>query len=151
MNATASTPQFSELSEKSAHALLARNHVGRIAFSFQDQVDIQPIHYVYDERWLLGRTAVGSKLMRLAHRPWCAFEVDEVHGPFHWDSVVVRGSFTMLDPELGSSDLYSRALVKLRQFIPGTLSEHDPAPERVILFAIHIDELHGRCARPGAE
>ena len=59
MNATASTPQFSELSEKSAHALLARNHVGRIAFSFKDQVDIQPIHYVYDERWLLGRTAVG--------------------------------------------------------------------------------------------
>jgi uncharacterized protein len=151
MHAIAATPRFSELSEKSARALLARNHVGRIAFTYHNQVDIQPIHYVYDEAWLVGRTGVGSKLTRLAHRPWCAFEVDEVHGLFHWDSVVVRGSFTMLDPELGSSDLYSRALEKLQRFIPGTLTERDPAPERVILFAIHVDELHGRCARPGGE
>ena len=147
MHATEQIPQFSDLSEQSARALLARNHVGRIAFSFRDRVDIQPIHYVYDESWLVGRTSVGSNLVKLAHQPWCAFEVDEVHGPFHWDSVVVHGSFTMLDPKLGSSDLYTRALELLRRFIPGTLTDQDPAPERVILFAIHIDELRGRSAR----
>jgi len=151
MHATLNIPQFSELSEQSARALLARNHVGRIAFTFRDRVDIQPIHYVYDDSWLVGRTGVGSKLVKLAHQPWCAFEVDEVHGLFHWDSVVVHGSFTMLDPKVGSSDLYSRALHLLQRFIPGTLTERDPAPERVILFAIHIDELRGRSARPGGD
>jgi nitroimidazol reductase NimA-like FMN-containing flavoprotein (pyridoxamine 5'-phosphate oxidase superfamily) len=148
MHATHHMPQLSELSERSARALLARNHVGRIAFSFRDRVDIQPIHYVYDEKWLVGRTGVGSKLVKLAHQPWCAFEVDEVHDLFHWDSVVVHGSFTMLDPKLGSSDLYSRALQLLQRFIPGTMTEADPAPDRAILFAIHIDELRGRSARP---
>ena len=147
MHATDLTPKFSELSDRSARALLARNHVGRIAFSFRDRVDIQPIHFVYDEDWLFGRTGIGSKLVTLAHHPWCAFEVDEVEGLFHWDSVVVHGSFTMLDPEVGSSDLYRRALELLQRFIPGTLSERDPAPERAILFAIHIDELRGRSAR----
>ena len=151
MITTPPTPHFSELSERSARALLARNHVGRIAYSFRDQVDIQPIHYVYDETWLIGRTGIGTKLLKLSHRPWCAFEVDEVHGLFHWDSVVVRGSFNILDPEIGSSDLYHRAIDKLQRFIPGTFSDRDPVPERVILFAIHIDELHGRRARAGGE
>ena len=151
MNATDRTPQFSELSEKSARALLARNHVGRIAFSYRDRVDIQPIHYVYDHDWLVGRTGVGSKLVSLAHHPWCAFEVDEVHGLFQWESVVVHGSFTMLDPKVGSSSLYLRALDLLERFIPGTLSSRDPAPDRAILFAIHIDEIRGRSARPARD
>jgi len=151
MHATDHTPRFADLSEQSARALLARNHVGRLAFAFRDRVDIQPIHYVYDGDWLVGRTVIGSKLVTLAHHPWCAFEVDEVHGLFHWDSVVVHGSFTMLDPKVGSSDLYLRAVELLQRFIPGTLSSHDPVPERAILFAIHIDELRGRSARPAGD
>lgn len=31
-----------------AEALLTRNHVGRIAFSLHDRVDMEPLHYVYD-------------------------------------------------------------------------------------------------------
>ena len=151
MSATKMAPTFSDLREADARALLARNHVGRLAFSYHDRVDIQPIHYVYDNNWLLGRTGVGSKLVKLAHPPWCAFEVDEVHGLFHWDSVVAHGSFTLLDPKVGSSDLYARAVERLQQFIPGTFTDDDPAPERVIPFAVHIDELSGRSARPGGD
>ena len=141
------TPIFSTLSERDCRALLARNRVGRIAFSFHDRVDIQPIHYVYEGDWLVGRTSIGSKLTRLAHQPWCAFEVDEVHGVFDWSSVVAHGSFRMLDPETGMSDLYDRALAKLQQLVPGTFTEHDPAPQRAILFAIRLDEISGRSAR----
>jgi uncharacterized protein len=148
MHATHHAPRFADLTERSARALLARNHVGRVAYAFKDRVDIQPIHYVYDEEWLIGRTGIGSKLVKLAHNPWCAFEVDEVHGLFHWDSVVVHGSFTMLDPQSGSTDLYRRAVDLLERFIPGTMSSDDPVPERTIPFAIHIDELRGRKARP---
>ena len=148
MRATDHSPRITDLSERSARALLARNHVGRLAFAFKDRVDIQPIHYVYDEEWLLGRTGIGSKLVKLAHNPWCAFEVDEVHGLFHWDSVVVHGSFSMLDPQVGSTDLYHRAVELLQRFIPGTMTQDDPAPDRAIPFAIHIDEIRGRSARP---
>jgi nitroimidazol reductase NimA-like FMN-containing flavoprotein (pyridoxamine 5'-phosphate oxidase superfamily) len=148
MHATDHAPRFADLSERSARALLARNHVGRLAFAFKDRVDIQPIHYVYDEAWLIGRTGIGSKLVKLAHNPWCAFEVDEVHGLFHWDSVVVHGSFSMLDPKVGSTDLYHRAVELLQRFIPGTMTPDDPAPDRAIPFAIHIDEIRGRSARP---
>ena len=144
----AATPmRFADLDERSSRAFLARNHVGRIAYSLHDQIDIQPIHYVYDDQWLVGRTQVGSKLAILAHHPWCAFEVDEVRGLFEWDSVVVHGSFSILDPETASVDRYTRALAKLRDFIPGALSDDDPTPQRLILFGVHIDSIAGRSAR----
>jgi uncharacterized protein len=145
---TTSMPHFSTLSQADSLALLARNHVGRLAFSFHDRVDIQPLHYVMDGDWLYGRTQVGSKLMTLSHHRWCALEADEIRGRFDWDSVVVRGSFQILDPELGSQDAYSRGFALLRDFIPGTFTEEDPTPQRLVLFRIHMDDMTGRSARP---
>jgi nitroimidazol reductase NimA-like FMN-containing flavoprotein (pyridoxamine 5'-phosphate oxidase superfamily) len=147
MSTSTDPPIFSTLEEEDARAILARNRVGRIAFSIRDRVDIQPIHFAYDGDWLFGRTEIGAKLTSLVHQPACALEVDEVHDLFHWDSVVVRGTFRMLDPENGPVDLYDRALARLRQLVPGTLTSRDPAPRRVILFAIRIDEITGRSAR----
>ncbi|MEO7456905.1 MAG: pyridoxamine 5'-phosphate oxidase family protein [Gemmatimonadaceae bacterium] len=140
-------PRFTTLPDDDARALLSRNHVGRLAFSFHDRVDIQPLHYVRDGDWLYGRTEVGSKLATLAHHGWCALETDEIRGLFDWDSVVVRGSFQILDPELGSADAYKRGIELLRNFVPGALTEDDPTPKRLVVFRIHIDEISGRSAR----
>ena len=40
-------PVFRDLNGTDVQELLARNHVGRIAYSFHDRVDIEPIHYVF--------------------------------------------------------------------------------------------------------
>jgi nitroimidazol reductase NimA-like FMN-containing flavoprotein (pyridoxamine 5'-phosphate oxidase superfamily) len=137
-------PVFRTLEDVDARSLLARHHVGRIAYSLHDWVDIEPVHYVHDGDWLYGRTAMGTKLSTLAHRPWCAFEVDEVHGLFDWTSVVVKGSFHLLDPE--SAGKYGRALELLSALIPDTFSPDDPVPHRTILFGIYVDEITGRAA-----
>jgi nitroimidazol reductase NimA-like FMN-containing flavoprotein (pyridoxamine 5'-phosphate oxidase superfamily) len=141
-------PVIRELTATESQELLARRNVGRIAFSFHDRVDIQPIHYVFKENWLYGRTSRGSKFAALAHNPWCAFEVDEIRGVFDWDSVVVKGQLELLDPELGSQDAYARGLDLMRHIVPETFSDIDPAPERLILFRIHAGEMTGRSARP---
>jgi nitroimidazol reductase NimA-like FMN-containing flavoprotein (pyridoxamine 5'-phosphate oxidase superfamily) len=147
MNA-AGSPQFSELSEEESRLLLARNHVGRLAFSLHDRTEIQPVHYVFDDGWLFGRTQIGSMLVMLLHHPFCAFEVDEVRDIFDWDSVVVHGAFSVIDPEITSPDRYERALAKLRELIPAALSASDPVPDRMILFGVYVSEIAGRSARP---
>lgn len=141
-------PQFADLSDTEARALLASHHIGRIAFSLHDRVDIQPVGYAFDDGWILGRTSDGTKLSTLLHHPWCAFEVDEIRGMFDWDSVVVRGSFYVLDPELSSSDRYERAVVLLSRHNPGMFSAADPTPQRSIVFGIYVQEMTGRAARP---
>jgi nitroimidazol reductase NimA-like FMN-containing flavoprotein (pyridoxamine 5'-phosphate oxidase superfamily) len=141
------SPTFRELTDSECRTLLGRHNVGRIAFSFHDRVDIQPIHYAANGDWVYGRTSRGGKYLALAHNPWCAFEVDEVRGLFDWDSVVVKGRLELLDPELGSEDAYEKGLKLMRALVPGTFSAVDPVPDRLILFRIHMSELSGRSAR----
>jgi nitroimidazol reductase NimA-like FMN-containing flavoprotein (pyridoxamine 5'-phosphate oxidase superfamily) len=145
--ATAHKTQYLTLDDVEARAFLARQHVGRIAFSLHDKVDIEPISYTFDDGWILGRTSVGAKLSALAHHPWCAFEADHVVGPFEWTSVVAKGTFYLLDPEQGSPELHARALSSARSLLPDAFSATDPAPHRGVLFGIYVNEITGRSAR----
>ena len=106
---TIATLRLRELTTAESLALLVSQNVGRIAFGLHDRVDIEPINYISDGEWIFGRTSKGTKLATLLHHPWCAFEVDGVRGLFDWSSVVVKGTFYLLDPEIGSPDTYRRA------------------------------------------
>ena len=142
-------PIIRELTGAESRALLSRRVVGRIAFALNDRVEIQPIHYVFDDKWLYGRTSHGTKFATLARDSWCAFEVDEVRDLFDWDSVVVKGQLELLDPMLGSPDAYARGLELMRSLVSDALTATDPAPHRTILFRVHVKEMTGRAARPG--
>ena len=142
------SPVFRELSRKEMDALLSRNHVGRIAFTFRDVADIRPIHYVASRGWLFGRTSPGDKLVTLRHNQWVAFEVDEIAGPFDWQSVVVRGTFYRLSPDGSDIEvkLYKRALRAVRKLAPQALTRNDPVPFRTELFGIALDTMTGRAS-----
>jgi nitroimidazol reductase NimA-like FMN-containing flavoprotein (pyridoxamine 5'-phosphate oxidase superfamily) len=142
-------PIIRELTAVESRALLGRRVVGRIAFALNDRVEIQPIHYVFEDKWLYGRTSHGTKFATLARDSWCAFEVDEVRDLFDWDSVVVKGQLELLDPQLGSPDAYARGLELMRSLISDALTVSDPAPHRSILFRVHVKEMTGRASRPG--
>ena len=139
-------PEFRELSVAEMEGFLKRNHVGRIAFSFHDWVDIRPVHYSYSRRWLFGRTSPGDKLVTLRHNQWIGFEVDEVKGPLDWQSVVIRGTFYRLEAQGSESEvrLYRRGLRAIRKLAPSTLTPKDPVPFRTVLFGIAIDSMTGR-------
>ena len=143
-------PVFTELSREECEELLARNEVGRLAYSFRDRVGIEPIHYVYAEGWVYGRTAPGAKLETVLHNPWVAFEVDEVHGTFDWRSVVVTGRLYILDPAEGDRDaeIHAKAVELLRGVVYDALSPGDPTPARSVVFRIDADGVTGRMARP---
>jgi nitroimidazol reductase NimA-like FMN-containing flavoprotein (pyridoxamine 5'-phosphate oxidase superfamily) len=146
-------PRFLELSDADAIALLERNHVGRLAFTFHDRVDIEPISYVFDDRAVYGRTSAGHKLTTLLHHPWVAFEVDEVDGPYEWRSVVVHGTFYLLDATGGDRDreAYAHAMKVLRRFDASALTTEDAAPHRTIVFRLFADEITGRAATAMAD
>lgn len=142
-------PRFGDLSRDECEQLLARNHMGRIAFTLHDRVDIAPIHYVYAYGWIYGRTSHGAKLTTLAHQRWVAFEVDEGEGLFDWRSVVVKGSFNVLETGTATAENaeLSHGVSLLRTLIPETLTGSDPVPFRQTVFRIHLDEVTGREAR----
>lgn len=138
-------PVIRELKGSEAEALLLRNHVGRLAYSQKDRIDIEPIHYVYDAPWIFGRTRVGAKLLAQDLNFWCAFEVDEVRGMFDWESVVVKGPFSAASSPLVTWD-HDRAVAALRRLLPSAFTGDDAAPHRDMVFAVHASEISGRCS-----
>jgi len=146
-------PTFRDLAPSDVDALLARNHVGRIAYSFHDRVDIEPISYVHADGVVYFRTALGSKLATIAHAPWVAFEVDEVSGPFDWRSVVAHGTVYVLE-DAGSSitrAAYRLAVQHLRSLIPHALDAEDPTPDRTIVLRMELASVTGREARSSVQ
>lgn len=129
-------------------ALLARHNVGRIAYTFRDRVDVEPINYVYQDGWIYLRTGPGSKLTTLTRHPWVAFEVDEVDGTFDWRSAVVHSTVYELTPGGTESQarLYEEAVEILRVLIPDTFTEADPVPGRNVILRMKVDEVSGRAS-----
>jgi nitroimidazol reductase NimA-like FMN-containing flavoprotein (pyridoxamine 5'-phosphate oxidase superfamily) len=149
--ATRVEPEIRVLTPDEAEALLARNQVGRIAFSLHDRVDIEPVTYAFDAPWIFGRTSVGTKLVSLAHNRWCAFETDDVQGLYDWQSVIVKGPFEALNSTIGTADRYDRAITAIRRVIPDAFSDDDPTPQRTVVWGIHASEIQGRASstKPG--
>jgi len=147
---TSTAPVFRDLDFGEIEAMLKEHSYGRLAFSFRDRVDIEPIHFVYDDRWLVCRTGPGTKVTQLAHHPWVAFEIDEVRGLFEWRSVVVKGTVYFAEPEGGglNDEKWLKSVEALRRLVPLTMTPDDPTPGRNVIFRIHIDEMHGRSAAP---
>ena len=139
-------PVFRDLTKEESESVLATNHVGRLAYSFHDKVDIRPIHYVFDERWLFGRTSPGDKLTTLQHHQWVAFEVDEISGPFDWKSVVAHGTFYRLENSGTDSDmkLFERGMAAVQRLSPEVFTASDPVPFRTELVGIALDSISGR-------
>lgn len=129
--------------------MLARNHLGRLAYFNGESVDIEPIGFALKGDWLYARSAYGTKIESLTRRPFVALEVDEVEGPFDWRSVVVHGTIYELPLDGSSADRLerTRAVAAITAAMPGAFTGHDPTPERQLVYGLHIDKLDGRMAR----
>jgi nitroimidazol reductase NimA-like FMN-containing flavoprotein (pyridoxamine 5'-phosphate oxidase superfamily) len=141
-------PVFRDLTSAERTEVLANNSVGRLAFSFHDRVDVEPLHYVVDDGWIYFRTQPGSKLTTLAHHPWAALEVDEIQSAFNWRSVVAHGPVRVLDGEGSTAERerYQKALAALTSRSPAMFTDDDPAPFRSVIVGMHVAELTGRAA-----
>jgi uncharacterized protein len=138
-------PQVRELDTRDISAILTRLHVGRIAFARDGVIDIRPVHYVYSQGSIFGRTSHGARLHLENGRPMpVVFEVDEVESLHRWKSLLVRGRLHTIRQEDDDGEEWDRAVDVLRTLVRGALSDSDPTPERTVLFRISIEEITGR-------
>ncbi|MEO7998760.1 MAG: pyridoxamine 5'-phosphate oxidase family protein [Gemmatimonadaceae bacterium] len=147
MNKTQERVSITPLERAECLAVIGENHFGRIAYSFHDRVNIEPISYAFDNDWIFGRTSTGSKWLTLQHHPWVAFEVEQIVSQFDWRTVVVQGTVKFLDESDTSSPdrkLRERALNAIRLHAPFALTNDDPAPHRDKVFGIYLNEVSGR-------
>ncbi|MQA92742.1 MAG: hypothetical protein GEU90_21390 [Gemmatimonas sp.] len=145
-------PSFRDLEESECFEILSRNHVGRVAYARKSAIDVEPVHYVYSDGWIYGRTSEGKKIEMTGYSWWpVAFEVDEVEDLFRWRSVVVHGGFYTM-PSKGVEweiEEWKKGVELLRTLIPETFKKDDPVPSRTIVFRIAVQEIRGKEAHSG--
>jgi nitroimidazol reductase NimA-like FMN-containing flavoprotein (pyridoxamine 5'-phosphate oxidase superfamily) len=150
-------PHIRELDRAEIDAILARNHVGRMAYDRRGRIEIEPIHYVFADGSLYLRTSHGEKYRTMEQSFYSilpvAFEVDEVEELFRWRSVVVHGSaYLVPHPREGGDPAdWSSAVAQLRKLHPAALTGSDPVPNRNLLFRISVQEATGRECTPPAD
>ena len=146
-------PVIRALDRAECEQILVRNHVGRLAYAWQNHVDIEPLHYVFHDGWIYGRTSHGAKMDAVGYTWWpVAFEVDEVEEIFRWRSVVVHGGFYTIPAE-GSeweAEEWRRGVELLRRIVPDTFEAGDPVAFRTVIFRVAVQDVTGREAVPGA-
>jgi len=141
-------PLIEVLGVPESEEILARNRVGRLAFSVRGRVNIVPVHFAFEKGWIYGRTAPGGKLLQILRNRRVAFEVDEHAALFDWRSVVVHGTFYIIEHNDENAAVFDHAVGLLRDLLPSTLTGSDPVPFRSHLFRINAAEIAGRAASP---
>jgi uncharacterized protein len=84
--------RYEELSAAQCRELLARRHVGRIAWTAADGPQLFPISYVWHDDQVIFRTSPYGVLSELVRRTAVVFEVDDIDQDrrLGW-SILVRG------------------------------------------------------------
>ena len=143
-------PLFRALPLSECADVLNRNNVGRIAFSFNDDVSIVPIHYVYADGWIYGRTVSAGQLRDVMRHRRIAFEVDEHVDPPQWRSVIVHGRLDIIRPDSveQTRSTYRTAVSVIRRLIQAAFTETHTIPLRDQVFRIRAEEITGRGSLP---
>jgi uncharacterized protein len=140
------TPRIRTLSALQSSFVLTRNRVGRLAFIHAGRIELLPVHYVYADGRIVGRTSFSASSRAGDGASEVVFEVDEPEALFEWRSVIVRGTMQLVSPPALGEDrhTYWSAVAAFRALVPDAFTERDPTPSRRVIFTIDPTEITGR-------
>lgn len=83
--------EIEEMAAAEMHALLQKVGYGHLGCARDGRPYVVPIHYAYADPDVYIFTTEGMKADYIAANPEVCLQVEEVHGPTDWRSVIVTG------------------------------------------------------------
>ena len=142
-----------ELTSGEIDGVLRREAIGRIGCYAFGRPYVVPITYAYDGIAVYGHSREGLKLRMMRSHPTVCFEVERFESPSSWQSVIVLGTFSELEPPEAEI-----AMELLRRRLAPLVASATSAPDGPVhasgmpwsVFRILLGERTGRFERPDA-
>jgi nitroimidazol reductase NimA-like FMN-containing flavoprotein (pyridoxamine 5'-phosphate oxidase superfamily) len=136
-----------EMGQKEIYSFLQKVGYGHLGYIHEGKPYVMPMHYYLEDSDLYMFTTEGMKTHDMDVNPEICLQVEEIHDPLHWRSVIVMGQAKRLTEQLD----IDRAM----QFIKGVNPTLSPAINRtwidssgraevIMIYRIHPSEMTGR-------
>lgn len=80
-----------EMGQKEIQDFLQQVGYGHLGFMHEGKPYVMPMHYYLQEKDIYLFTTEGMKTHDIEASPEVCLQVEEIHGPLHWRSVIVAG------------------------------------------------------------
>jgi nitroimidazol reductase NimA-like FMN-containing flavoprotein (pyridoxamine 5'-phosphate oxidase superfamily) len=136
-----------EMSSKEIHELLQKVGYGHLGCIHEGKPYVMPMHYYLEDSDIYLFTTVGMKTHDIDTNPEICLQVEEIHNPLHWRSVIVTGRAERLTEQ--------QDIDHAMQFIKERNPTLSPAINRtwidawgraevIAIYRIHPSEMTGR-------
>ena len=142
------------LNQQEIEEILKDNVWGHLGCNDGFNTYVYPINYLYDGKYIMCHSQVGSKVLVMRKNTRVCFQVDEVKNHKNWKSVMILGEYQELNDEW-ERHYAMKAFIDRRLFLkisdgtlPGANDENNEVEvmksSRSAIFRIVIDEKSGR-------
>lgn len=144
---------FGELEQEQIDQLLRNEAFGRLGCHAKGRTYVVPISYVYDGESIYGYSIDGMKLQFMQRNPEVCFQVDHIQNQSNWQSVIVWGTFEVLEGDVAvqaAQLLMQRGLALIASgqsfHRVGAMEKQrfDTPHQHITVYRIHITEKTGR-------
>ncbi len=136
-----------EMSSKEIHELLHQVGYGHLGCVHEGKPYVMPMYYYLEEEDIYLFTTVGMKTHDIDANPEICLQVEEIHGPFHWRSVIVNGRASRLTEHSDidrAMHLIKERNTTLSPAINRTWIDAEGRSEAIAIYRIHESEISGR-------
>jgi hypothetical protein len=129
--------RLGELSRQEIDQVIGSQVIGRLGCHADGRTYVVPIVYAYDGEAVYVHSYEGKKLQMMRKSPDVCLEVEDVHSPNDWKSVLAWGRFEELS---GAAAAHAYELLDARC---------PPPSHEGSVFRVRLDETTGRFAASG--
>ncbi|MFD1328488.1 pyridoxamine 5'-phosphate oxidase family protein [Mycoplana ramosa] len=145
-----------EMTPDQCFALLAQEHVARLACTHAGKAYVVPIQYVLAGHRIYSFSMLGQKILWMRQNPEVCVQADRVEDAHHWKSVVANGHYHEVPDIKGHHDGHMRAWSLLQSrtnwWEPGGYQPRPHAADgKPVFFFIEVHEVTGRMAAESGE
>jgi uncharacterized protein len=136
-----------EMSSKEIHELLHQVGYGHLGCVHEGRPYVMPMQYYLEDEDIYLFTTVGMKTHDMDANPEICLQVEKVHDPLHWRSIIVNGRVDRLteQPDIDRAmHLIKERNPKLSPAINRTWIDAQGRSEVISIYRIHPSEMSGR-------